>query len=566
MTNGSNAPRYPRARRIAVEAGGVFTAVGVGLILLRHLVAGDWRQYLYIDGDSVVLALLRESFDKGEPWQWVFSTQNFFFPEAPFYLLSSLLGGDPPVAYSINVVLNVVVLYVLLRLIGGELATGRRIPPALVVLVSTLVVLLYAGFVLTETVASPNRSGIATLYLLTTYYYGVTVGGLALLFLILRARRLLAPSELRAALRRPALLVTLAVIVLLVALVTFSNLLFLLEVLAPLLLTLVALVFMGRYAWREFGVLAGAIGIGVMAAFVLRQVFASVFRAGVGGYVAVDAIPTSVRNLILTVVETLDLPFGGVKLGVLVVLHTAATVVVLVALYAVARPRLAERIDDRTVLIAGFVFVSAASVLVGQVMTGATASRYLQVLYLFPLLVAMLAGLALAAWVARREALLGVVPRLALAAVAAAAALGVVVGAAIGIPSILSRISEPVADVSCLDDFVGDSNLNGVGTFWLARPYQVYGAQSGQVLQVSPDFTIQAWMVNLASYDQAEFSYVLLDSTGILPAETIEGELGEPAGIVDCGSFSIYDYRGTDGERILTERIRASLAELRAGY
>lgn len=532
-------------------------AIGVGLSIVHHLVAGPWRQYLYVDGDSLVPALLRESFDKGEPWQWVFSTQNFFFPETPFYLLSSL-GGPPPVAYSINAVLNVVVLYGLLRLVAGELVRDRPAPFFGPVLAAGSMIALFGAFVLTEVDGSPNRTGIATLYVLATYYYGVTVGGLALLVTTLRIRRTLADGR-----GGVALWVPLGVAAVIVAALTFSNLLFLLEVLAPLAVALVALVFMARLSWRHLAVIGGAIAAGVLVAFVLRMIFASVFRAGVGGYVALDAIPQSIRNLYLTLVETIAQPFGIVKIVVVVALHLAGAALVVAALYAVPRPALASRIDDPALLVAGFVFVTAVSILVGQVMTGSTTSRYLQLVVILPLLIGLLGivrGVERLAGPGRRLLRRGV------AVAAVAAALAVVVAGALVTPETARTVAQPIPDVDCLDDFVGDSDLNGVGTFWLARPYQIYGAQSGQVLQVGPDFAIQAWMVNLASYDQPRFSYVLLDSTGILPADRIVAQLGEPRQIVECGSFAIYDYQGTAGEDELSERVRDSLAELRATY
>jgi hypothetical protein len=50
----------------------------------------------------------------------------------------------------------------------------------------------------------------------------------------------------------------------------------------------------------------------------------------------------------------------------------------------------------------------------------------------------------------------------------------------------------------------------------------------------------------------------VIDSTGELTPRMLE-QFGTPARIVDCGTYQIYDYRGTRGAAILSQQIASSV-------
>ena len=56
--------------------------LAAGLIILARWIGTDWEINLLYTGDSLVLPLLRESILAGQPFEWVFSSQLFLFPEA----------------------------------------------------------------------------------------------------------------------------------------------------------------------------------------------------------------------------------------------------------------------------------------------------------------------------------------------------------------------------------------------------------------------------------------------------------------------------------------------------
>jgi hypothetical protein len=65
-------------------------------------------------------------------------------------------------------------------------------------------------------------------------------------------------------------------------------------------------------------------------------------------------------------------------------------------------------------------------------------------------------------------------------------------------------------------------------------------------------------MNNLALYENRTFSYVIVDQ--VLTKAAVTSVLGAPRAVVPCRGYSIYDYRNTRGERLLTAGLEKSLA------
>ncbi|MHB1173125.1 MAG: hypothetical protein ACYCZY_11680, partial [Lacisediminihabitans sp.] len=286
-------------------------------------------------------------------------------------------------------------------------------------------------------------------------------------------------------------------------------------------------------------------------------------------YVNLSQIPESIRSLYYTLQELLSTPEGTLKLLLIGLVFVLNFALLIYALYAQSRPKLRARISTAEVFIVVFVGVSAVSLLAGQVATGSITNRYLLPLFIFPLLTCVVLGVYIL-----RRLLLGVelaalrrnLARFAIGIAGAASSVVIAVGLLNVAPVSAALRGEGYTFAECLDNFLGSSHLNGVGSFWTARPLQLYGKQSGQVLQVNPDLTIFKWMINLASYNQAEFSYVIYDTSGILTRDGIREKLGDPRDIVVCDDYEIYDYRGTPGEQILTQTIRESRLEALKDY
>ncbi|MHB1173126.1 MAG: hypothetical protein ACYCZY_11685, partial [Lacisediminihabitans sp.] len=261
-------------RVILIESWPVVVVVFAWLVALGHIVSTGWGGIFFYNGDSLVLALVEKSIQHGEPFQWVFSSQNFLFPESLFFTISALLGGTARVAFAINACLNLVALYALLRVAAHLLSRNsrHRFVEITIALGSTL---LYVIFVLLEPTASPNRSGIATTFLFSTYYYGVVLGGLAAIVLTLWVTRAFG----RQAIEHKRALIYAGAMTVLAALVGFSNLLFVFQVIAPLSLTLLILVFMTRVGWRLFAISTGSVLAGLLIALGFRKVLHGLFAS-----------------------------------------------------------------------------------------------------------------------------------------------------------------------------------------------------------------------------------------------------------------------------------------------
>lgn len=560
-------PREGLAREWVIEVAGVLAVVAVALLLLGRLLTSSWTHILLYNGDSLVLPLLVDSIVGNEPFEWVFSSQLFLFPELPLYALSSALTATPQSALMFSACLNLLLLYAGLRVIGS-LVAPRGTPRLLLVITSTLTVGIFAVFVVLEPSPTVNGVAIATLYLATTYYYGAIVAGLAVFALTLwfiRARivqaREMAPA------RRWVTVTYVASAIVIGTLAATSNPLYLFQVVAPLLAALVILLFLNRLGWVQFGIIAGAQLVVTVVSVAARVFLAPFLSTGVSRYLRPEDIPQSLSVLKHVVGDLLSTPSGTVKLTLVSVVILTSVVLAVRALYAAARPRIADRISSLDVFVHVFVTLAVLVLLAGFVATGSTTTRYLLPMFVFPLLGAQVVMMRVAGrLVSRSRAASG--RRIhaartflisALAAILTFLVLGTVVWAA---PRVLSASNNEGYDYpACLDTFLAGAQADGVASFWVSRQLEVYGSPGRDVLQVDSTLGVYPWMINLASYLDQDFSFVLVDGD-LITEESVE-PLGEPAAVIDCPSYDIYDYSGAGGDETLDQMIEGSLGTVR---
>jgi hypothetical protein len=561
------APRPVRARRvftrIALELLPVAVVIGAVFFEMRHISRSLWSSILLYNGDSLVLPLLNQSMLRGEPFQWVFSSQTFFFPEYPIYWICSLIGHTPRVALVLNAFVNVLALYGLLRGIAAFAAPGRH-PRQ--VLFSLLAVAIFIAFTLTEYLQSIIPPGIvpqpyiATLFLVSTYYYGVILVALSIILLSLwvtQGFQFNRPARLRIGVYG-------TVVLLMVVALTYSDPLFLLQFTVPFGTTILVLALTRRVQWRWLFFLLGLEAFAGIVGLLLRVVFARYIAFSVGDYLAPHRVIQAL--VVLATVVSIWLrqsgPLGVLKVLLLVALIGAALIYFVYFLTRLRKNSRSRRPAPRTIDVFVMTFIAAGtiSLLAGQVATGQELTRYLIPLFIFPLMgVVLLADetslgrrLVLPAAAARQRTLIAVV--------AAAASVGVAVTlTVISVPPTVSMIrnTQPPGQ-KCLDDWLGTSAANGVGSFMVTRPIALYGSQKGKLLQVVPGIGVQAWMNNLASYRNTDFSFVLVDKY-VLTKSDVTGFLGRPRTVQSCGTFDIYDYAGTTGEASLNRLIVTNL-------
>lgn len=550
-------PSTERVRSLLLDVvAGAFVAAAA-LAVIGLLLGTGWRTYFLRDGDSLALPLVLESVRSGEPLQWVMTSQLFFFPELPLFLLASL-AGDTAASLLLGGVINVVVLFIVVRAISGVVLSDRPVLVRRLTAVAVCVLILL--LCLTEGRALNNDGALATTFLLTTYYQGSVLVSLGCLALVLHG---ICPTGTPARGLVPPL-VPIAITVLSAA-TTLSNPLYLLHFTAPAVLGLLALWFTGQLrAAPTATLLAASLGGGVLG-LLARIPLASFVATDAAGYIRSPLAGAALTRLMEQIADVKSTPAGLAELAVIGLLLLVAVVLVLVRLHALlrrpAREEAAPQHAVRIWFLCVFVVTGAVVLIVVQLATGSIVTRYLMPLAVVPCLVVI----ALVGVVRGRAALRR--PARAVTAVTVIAAVCASLLLAVGGTAASARAiaSEDLAGPSaqCVEDWVDGRDIAGVGSFWITRPLALYDGLDVQ--QVNTDFTVQVWMSNLTWYDSGDFSFVLVDPATQWP-DFAETTLGAPAAVIECGEVDVLDYAGTPGEQTLDDIISTSVERARRTY
>ncbi len=578
-------PRITPAR-LATEASGLLIAAAFAIVALAHALAGAKRSLLLDDGDSVLLPLIVRSVHEGLAIEWGMSPVLFVFPELPLYALSAAVTTTVSAALLLNGVLNVVLLYLLLRFVAGRVVRPpdpeyhrglvARAAPVTAALIGVAV---FTALCLVETRPGGNTGEIASLYLTTTYYAGTVMAMVAatgLVVMIVSPRPLVAaPDATKRGRRMHGVAFTLA---LLSALATLSNPLYVLWVTAPAALAVVVV----AVAWRRVrrpSWAVGALVVGSGVGYAARMPLSRFLIADKSEYFRWDPSLSTrffegvLRDLVAT-------PGGAAELvaGVLMILLAVAVVV-----GRLRRDR--EDRDDGVALIALITVTTVVVVPVALIVTGSISTRYALPMLFAPLAVLVaavasrLAGVRAPSVIGGRSQAASSVPgeptsrRRRTGRMAGAIGVAVLVATgALAVPGSVTvftagrALGDPAA--RCLTDWARGKDVSGAAQFWLGRGLEAYGGADVHLLQVRGDLTVYPWLTNLAAYRGARVGYVLVP-TGEIPGGHVEGwgdsvnQLGRPRQIVACDGFDIVDFRGTPGEKRLTDAVVGS-AEVQA--
>jgi len=539
------------------ETAPIIAIIALTFAELSHVSSSDWASVFLYNGDSIVLPLLNQSFSRGEPFEWVFSTQSFLFPEYPIFWLCSVIAGSVRGALVLNSFVNVLLLYGILRAIAGFFAPLHRIRQ---VFFAALGVVLVLANAMTERSADLEAPGIvapksiATLFLLTTYYYGVILVTLTVVLLTLwLTRTFTAPASLRRT------LVYVAVVVVIGTLTMYSNPLYLLQAALPLSLVFITLGMLRRLSIVQTVTLVGAQAMAVALGAGLRVVFAEFLVTDFRSYFGPSRILASLGVLRRVLVDRLSNPAEAAALLVISGIVIASVVFLVRAAVIGARRRTRKPQSPPatiTLFITLFIVTSMSSLVAGQIVTGQLLTRYLIPLFVFPTLgVVLLASNEQLA--ARMTFGRGVVRRALMVGAVLLTFVGSVVGIATSAHSVQGLVSQSYPPARCLERWVGDRDVSGVAPFMTARPLMLYGHQRGRVLQVVDSVVVQSWMNNLALYRDRQFSFVLVTDRD--QAKRTVDTLGRPVSTSTCPSFTIYDYAGTAGEKTLNDWIAGTL-------
>ncbi len=547
--------RAPLWQRLLIELAPVVVVVSTALVVLARMAASEWSAVLLYSGDSLVLPLLHSSIVAGEPFDWVFSSQLFFFPELVIYSAIALVVSDPRAAIVVNGIVNLLLFYAFARVIA-RLALQRSRHRFIEISVALGAIGLYAVICLLEPQPNINGSSIATLYLFNTYYQGVIIIGLSVLALTLWLTRAFRRAAWGSTRTVTATVVTGAV----TAAVTLCDPLYLLQVTAPLGLTLVVMWFARHLTTRGFLLLAAVNGGSALLGLWGRRFVEQYLAIALDKYMDIEKIPSSITLVGNTIAELASTSVGMFKL-----LLWGAVVVVTVgfflyALFAQTRPSLRRTVSGAELFLTAFSTLSLVTMVLGFFVTGSQTTRYLLPIFVFPLLgmipvvihVLRLSMLVVPYAEYRRS-----LARFMVGASSAVAVLVVVAGA-VSLPPVIRMVTGATySGATCFEDTIGDREESGVGSFWITRQWEVYADERGDVLQVRGDLSVDDWMINVATYVDKDYSYVIVDPWGHVTEQSVQ-VLGTPAEVTTCGDFEIYDYEGTPGERILTDAIDRS--------
>ncbi|MCJ1704790.1 MULTISPECIES: hypothetical protein [unclassified Rathayibacter] len=562
MTAVATAPS--RRWAVVLEAAGLLLVLAATLLVLGRLSSTPWWEYLLSDGDSLALPLLVRSVAEGEPFQWVMTSQLLLFPELPLYLVSlALAGGSVVGALVVNAFVNAAALYGCVRWLAARVLAGRTRPwrVSAAALATGTVVVLAA----TEGRGLINSGAFASGILLTTYYSGVALAAVLALALMAEASGGFDPARPPSRVRTTWALIG---AVLVSAATTLSNPLFALQFTAPAVVSLLAVLVLRRMSWRRALLISAALVAGAGIGYAARDAVARFVAVDAGTYVHLERAGAAVDGFLLQLRDVGSAPTGKLEILIVGVLLLAALVTLVLAVATQVRPETPWAVADSSVVLATFVLVASASLVLGQIVTGSLVSRYLLPLAVFPALMLLPASQD---WIPRRLA--ARVPLLrprsfstgVRAALAGAVALVVVAAGVVAGPAVRAAAEQAgsTPERACLEQWLDGRELSGVGSFWSTRPLELYGDASVDVQQVNFDFTAQLWMNNAASYRGKDFSYVLADREPDW-AELALGHLGEPAAITACPTFDVYDYAGTPGEAALNAIVGASIEKASA--
>lgn len=486
------------------ELAGWAGALALALTASGQLAATARSTLLFRDGDSLVVGLIARSILEGANPDWALSSVLFLPESALFTALSAVLPLDVNARFAVAAILNVLLLYGVLRVVAG-----RRRPRSAPVAWSLVALGAFTALVLTESSASRDALELASL-LLTTTYYSATVLGVMLTVGL--ARRFVDGSR-----RAPWLLAVLGVTA---AVSTLSNPLYAAWGTVPLGSVLAvtavraALAHDLRRRRQTLALLAVLLG-GTILGFVGRIPFAAWIANTGAGYVQPTRWAESLAGYAELAAARLSTPGGLLAAALGLGLLAAAVVLTRRAPTAGAR------------LVAATGWAMPLLVLGGAVALGTNAARYLQPLVFAPLL-------ALAA----HPVALRVPARLARPVVAVAAVVLLALGA-LSAPRLGAAAAEPDRDLTCVTDWVDASGRTGGGQFWTVRLPKLHLQDPARLVQLDHALNGYAWLVDRTDFDVGEVSFLVEDALTVpwaLPAGA------EPDAVVECGRYRILDF------------------------
>lgn len=530
-------PKNKTATRVLMTIWPVFPVILFAVVGLVHIsISSEWRDIYLYSGDSTTLAAFMKSVQNSESLHWIFSSQIFLFPESILYGISFLVTQSIYGSFVANAILNVLLAYWLFYWITRQLFDSRLKSQ----FVSVMATAVICGYMVLELQPAVNQSAIVTLFLFTTYYYGVVLASLGLIALALYLLK--KPS------RQGATIATVTAVGV-TALTAASNPLLMLQFTLPFCLVIALLWFIGRLPGITAVKLIGSQVAGIILAQIIRIPFKDSIALSANSYINVDAIPQAVHQLQTTASLIASSGASRIEYAVMGSIILCVSVISLKTLYRLFRDR--DHLIKQSHILFALFFGSFAPgiIILATLLTGNAYTRYF-------IPVAFIPFVALFAWASSAKFITQKTMRITLIITTALAILYCV----INIPKI-QPLTHPIASdaISCFSRQAGDRTVNAVGSFWASRPLDLYSDPSKiRVAQVDNQLHPYPWLNNRSVYDQT-FSAVIVDKATPLPSNIGLQHialLGPASEIWECRDFYVYHYDiNSKGYQTLNQRV-----------
>lgn len=523
--------------RALVLGGVALVVLTAAVAVLARIAAAPRSALLFTDGDSMLPLLVMRAIDAGQPQDWAMSSV-LFLPELAVFRILWLLRLGPDATVVLAGILNLIALFGAVRVAAGS-RRKARMPLA----ATLLAYLVFAVLAALDQTASRESLELASLTATTTYYSATVVAVVVSIGLLRRAGEPVRASPV------PALVGLAAV----AAASVLSNPIFLFWATGPLVVVAAIVGLQRRGApehpgssgraeapptrpsgsdpadrsddrgavvwWAAVALVAGS-AIGYLARVPLAR-----FIANDGlGYIDVTAVGSSAEYYLAHLLDLWRSP-AGIASSVL----TAALIALAVACGIRLRGSAAS-----VVAIAGWVLPLV--VVVGAVVLGTHAARYLQPVVLAPVAALVVVPQAFPAqadavgrWLRARA-----VP----AAGVGATLVAIVVGLAFGVPRLLAPRAD--ADLDCVVAWVDASGRTGAGQFWTVRLPKTRLADPAALVQVDAALNPYEWLVDRSDSRAGTVSFLVVDAQSTPFA--LPGVRIEEADLVTCGRYTIADF------------------------
>ncbi|HUD10517.1 MAG TPA: hypothetical protein VMR28_02470 [Candidatus Saccharimonadales bacterium] len=498
------------------------------VVELAHIENSSWLQFFLYYADSLTFPLVRESIAHKEPFLWVFSSQFGLFPEGLFYTVSSFFTHSVNASLVFNATLNITSFYVLIRWAAGSFSKVSKHLHRVFALGCSLLLILY---MVLERQAYVNSRSIATLYLLTTYYYGMVISSAFLLCLTLVQFNNLG------SLKQSKKWLLVAIGFLVAALTAFSDPLFLVAYILPFLVVLVLVVIYGGLKVKQALQIGLPQLLGAAIGYKLILHFKDFVGQTLGAHVSTQQIPATLTVFHSSLSIAIHSKTGRLELVLIFAVILFSLIYSIWWVYVKTHDN-TRKLDSKLLMLCLFSITEPIFIIGFSIAIGSTVTRYLLpmiILPLFGLLPIMVSKLTQQLVDRFKNVLIGFA--------AAVAVIILVVGSLSWASATKLLSSTPYSDSACLANTLHHQEAYGAGEYWTVRPLDVYDQPDEQAVQVNSSFSIYPWQYNVGAYNHT-YSFVIVDTQPSLQGITASDPYlpAGPSKITSCGNMYIYQY------------------------